>query len=155
MNEAKDKEKIKVTDKRKFDADGNPRDQVAEEQAAEEADVEASAAAQGGPEPEPEQVGDDEPKVDAGPLGEADLGEVDFKTFIVGLGTQAMMFLGFVPDPVSKELEVNLPQAKQMIDIIEILQQKTEGNLEADEAELLKALLFDLRMQYIERSKQS
>ena len=152
---SKDKDKIKVTDKRKFDADGTPRDPAAEEPEPEKAD--AGAAAQDAPEPEPEQLGDDEPKEDAEPLGEGEAGEIeiDFKTFIISLGTQAMMFLGFVPDPVSKELEVSLPQAKQMIDIIAILQQKTEGNLDDDEAQLLESLLFDLRMQYVERGKKS
>ncbi len=155
MSKDKDKDKIKITDKRKFEADGTPREPAGQEPAPEKAD--AGATTQDATEPEPEQIGDVEPKEDAEPLGEGEASEIeiDFKTFIISLGTQAMMFLGFVPDPVSKELEVSLPQAKQMIDIIAILQQKTEGNLDKDEAKLLESLLFDLRMQYIERGKKS
>lgn len=79
--------------------------------------------------------------------------EVNFSALIFSLGTQALMQLGEMEDPISKKKEQNIPQAKQSIDILEILQEKTKGNLTPEEESLLNNLLYDLRMRFVNLSK--
>lgn len=81
------------------------------------------------------------------------LPEIDFTTFIASLSTSAMLHLGLIPDPDTKQPQVNLPLAKQTIDILGMLQAKTQGNLEENEATVLQRLLYDLRMRYLEASR--
>ena len=63
---------------------------------------------------------------------------------------QASMFLGLMPHPGSGKLEKNLPVAKHSIDMLEVLQQKTEGNRTPDESDELEAMLHQLRMAYVQ-----
>lgn len=74
---------------------------------------------------------------------------LDFSTFILSLAATAQMGLGLVPDPQSKVITQNLPVAKQMIDLIAMLKEKTKGNLGREEQELLDSLLTGLRMTYV------
>ena len=94
----------------------------------------------------------------APPAGEASaraLPKVDFSTFLISLGTSAMYHMGVVPDPeTGKPVEPNLPLTQQTIDTIEILQEKTRGNLDADEERLLQSLLTELRMRFVEASRK-
>ena len=69
------------------------------------------------------------------------------------LAFQATAFLGLLPDPISGKPEKNLPQAKHLIDMLEILQQKTEGNRTPDETEDIEAMLYQLRMAYVQICK--
>jgi hypothetical protein len=82
------------------------------------------------------------------------LPEISFSTFIIGLSTQALMHLGEITSPVSEKLEIDIPAAKQMIDILGMLQDKTRGNLAAGEQSLIEDILFDLRMKYVEAVKR-
>jgi hypothetical protein len=82
------------------------------------------------------------------------LPEINFSTFIISLSTQALMHLGEIANPLSGKSEMDVPVAKQMIDILGMLQEKTRGNLDAGEARLLEDLLFDLRMKYVEAVKK-
>jgi hypothetical protein len=66
------------------------------------------------------------------------------------LAFQAMMCMGLMPDPASGKAEKNLPQAKHLIDMLEILQQKTEGNRTSEESEDLEGILYQLRMSYVQ-----
>ncbi|MCL4846464.1 MAG: DUF1844 domain-containing protein [Acidobacteria bacterium] len=79
---------------------------------------------------------------------------VTFANFIVSLGATAAIHLGDVADPSVGTTQVNLPAAGQMIDILAMLQEKTKGNLAADEQQLVDDLLYELRMRYIEASQQ-
>ncbi len=75
---------------------------------------------------------------------------VDFGTFVLSLGSSALIHLGEAPDPISGEKQAaNLPLAQQSIDLLALLQEKTKGNLTDAEGRLLESLLFDLRMRYI------
>ena len=60
------------------------------------------------------------------------------------------MCLGLMPDPVSGKAEKNLPQAKHLIDMLEVLQQKTEGNRTPQESEDIEAMLYQVRMAYVQ-----
>ena len=80
---------------------------------------------------------------------------IDFSTFILSLGSSTLILLGVVEDPTKGEKMVNLPQAREMIDLLTILQEKTKGNLNKEEGILLDNLLFDLRMRYVEKKEKS
>jgi len=78
--------------------------------------------------------------------------EINFTTFVMGLTTQALMHLGEIADP-GQPNAADLPAAKQMIDLLGILRDKTTGNLDAAEEQLLASMLYDLRMRYVEVSR--
>jgi hypothetical protein len=79
---------------------------------------------------------------------------VDFASFAVSLGTSALYHLGLLADPeTGKPGERNLDLARQTIDVIEMLQRKTRGNLDQEEQDLLQRLLTDLRMRFVEASR--
>jgi hypothetical protein len=77
------------------------------------------------------------------------LPEVNFSTFVYSLSTSVLVHLGEIPEPISEKMDKNLPLAKQTIDILGILQEKTKGNLTPDEENLLNSFLYDLRMRYV------
>jgi hypothetical protein len=82
------------------------------------------------------------------------LPSVDFSTFVISLGTSALYHMGMVADPdTGKPAAPNLPVARQTIDTVEMLQEKTQGNLTDEESALIKNLLTDLRMRYVEAAK--
>lgn len=87
------------------------------------------------------------------PEAETQLPEINFLTFVMSLNASALVNLGMVEDPVSKTKVKNLPLAKQTIDMLGMLQEKTRGNLTADEENLLKHILYELRMIYIKEKK--
>lgn len=82
------------------------------------------------------------------------LPEINFSTFVIGLSTQVLMHLGEIANPVSGNVEIDVPTAKQMIDILGLLKDKTRGNLNASEDRLMEDILFDLRMKYVEAVKK-
>ena len=79
--------------------------------------------------------------------------EASFSLFASSLVTQALISLGEVENPFSKTKNHNLDQAKFTIDTLQIIKDKTSGNLTDDETKLLETALYDLRMRYVEKSK--
>ncbi|MEK6745014.1 MAG: DUF1844 domain-containing protein [Nitrospirota bacterium] len=75
--------------------------------------------------------------------------DLDFSTFIISLASSAQVNLGALPHPETNQTAQNFPAAKQMIDILTMLQTKTKGNLTEAEAALLEQVLFSLRMHYV------
>lgn len=86
--------------------------------------------------------------------GVESLREINFSTFVISLSTQALMHLGEIPNPLTGKVESDIPVAKQMIDIIGLLRDKTRGNLDAGEEKLVDDVLFDLRMRYVDAVKK-
>ena len=86
---------------------------------------------------------------------EGGLPQVDFSSFCLSLATSALYHLGVIGDPESGEPveQKNLPVAAQTIDALEMLRQKTAGNLDDEEEKLLDGLLYELRMRYVEAGK--
>jgi len=82
------------------------------------------------------------------------LPEINFSAFVISLSTQALLHLGEIADPLSGKVEIDVPVAKQMIDILAMLKDKTRGNLNASEDRLMQDILFDLRMKYVEAVKK-
>jgi hypothetical protein len=78
---------------------------------------------------------------------------IDFSTFVMSLNASALVNLGVIADPVTGKSDKNLPLGKQTIDIISMLEEKTRGNLTPDEAKLIKGMLYDLRITYIQQSR--
>ncbi len=80
-----------------------------------------------------------------------DQNALSFAGFVLSLATTAAVHFGDVTDPgTGTRGEPNLPAAAQMIEIIEMLQQKTRGNLTQPEEKLLDDLLYELRLRYVQ-----
>ena len=78
---------------------------------------------------------------------------VDFNGLILGFASAALHYIGHSSVEGQKKLEVNLPLSRQNIDIIELLKDKTQGNLSEQESSLISSVLEDLKVKYIEASK--
>ena len=136
--EAEKKEKsFVIKDKRIFDESGDVRKEA--ETLTQEKPLETKAEKAQQPPVEESQE----------PPTEEYLPEMNFANFVLSLSTTAMYHFGDFPDPVSRKAEKNLIAAKQTIDILGLLQSKTEGNLDENEKSLLDGLLFELRMRYV------
>jgi hypothetical protein len=122
-------EKIKVTDKRhRFD--------------------EAPAASPPSPPPSGEpSTPESEPVPPPEPIS--------FAGFILSMGTSALIHLGQEPDPISGKKEIRMERAREVIDLLSLLEEKTKGNLSADEESLMSRLLFTLRMKFVETEKRA
>ncbi|NOY09937.1 MAG: DUF1844 domain-containing protein [Spirochaetes bacterium] len=79
---------------------------------------------------------------------------IDFSLYIAILGQSAMMQLGKIMNPATGKLEKDLVQAKFTIDVLGIIEKKTEGNLTKEESELLKSTLTNLRLNYVEEVRE-
>ena len=79
---------------------------------------------------------------------------VNFSSFILSLATSALIHLGEEANPATGEKSLQLPMARQVIDLISLLEEKTKGNLTEDESSLVSQLLFTLRMKYVETEKK-
>ncbi len=100
------------------------------------------------PKKEEERTGEPPPREDV-LQEEAQLPEINFTNFLLSISTSALIQLGEVPDPVSKQSVKQLSSAKQTIDLIGMLQEKTKGNLSSEEEKLIEYILYDLRMRYV------
>jgi len=93
----------------------------------------------------------------SGPAAQAapELPRVDFSTFVLSLGTSALYHLGIVahPETGQKVSPPELALARNTIDTLELLEEKTRGNLDAQERELLESLLYELRMHFVAAGK--
>ncbi|MBI2609116.1 MAG: DUF1844 domain-containing protein [Deltaproteobacteria bacterium] len=87
------------------------------------------------------------------PQDEQSGGEINFATFVFSLGSAALVELGAAPNPTTGKHQKNLPAAKQNIDLLALIKQKTKGNLTRDEEKLLDNFLYDLRMRYVDATK--
>lgn len=135
MDEKKDAApEIKVVDKRHFNPDGSEKEGPREEAP-----------------PDPELSSQS-----FGETAECDsaLNDVSFANLILSLAGSAQMSLGIAPNPFTQKVEKNLPQAKQTIDLLGMLEEKTRGNLSPEEASLMKVVLSDLRLRYVEEKNK-
>ena len=79
---------------------------------------------------------------------------VNFMNYVASLGFQAMIFLGETPNPITNETEKNLDQAKFLIDTLVMLREKTKGNLNQQETQLLDTYIYELQMKFVEISQK-
>jgi len=78
-----------------------------------------------------------------------------FLQLVLGLSQAGMMALGKLMNPVTRKVEVNLESARDTIDTLEAIESRTRGNLEPDEARVLRQALTDLRLNYVEELKKA
>ncbi len=81
--------------------------------------------------------------------GKCVMPEVNFTAFIMSMNTSALFHLGEISDPASGEKNKDLVLAQHSIDILSLLEEKTKGNLTDEEQDLLKHVLYDLKMRYV------
>jgi hypothetical protein len=79
---------------------------------------------------------------------------IDFTTFVLSLSSAAFMGLGLVARPGTSTKQVDLELAKQNIDLLQLLKEKTKNNLTTDEENLLDSLLFETRMHFVKAQKK-
>src|SRR4051812_33344375 len=115
-----------------------------------EARVEEGAAA--APPPESKAPGAKSPP-HKGPA--TDVPGIDFHTFVLSLGSSALLHLGELERPGAGGPEKDLPMAKHTIDILGMLREKTRGNLTPEEDKLMESLLYDLRLRFVEANAKS
>ncbi|MDH3519572.1 MAG: DUF1844 domain-containing protein [Myxococcales bacterium] len=78
------------------------------------------------------------------------LPHIDFSTFVLSIASSGLYHMGLAPDPSGQSAsEPNLPLARQTIETLEMLEEKTRGNLDADEAKLIQTVLYELRMDFV------
>jgi hypothetical protein len=159
MNE--EQPNFKVTDRRLFNADGSPRDLPPEEKPEVKAVAEPQAAAaptpareEQAPPPEPtaETAAETAPESEE-EFTEEELAEArdpaSFVSFMMSIASNAASALGMMEHPVTHQREVDVELGKHWIDVLGMLENKTAGNLSAQEKRMLESLLSDLRMQYV------
>lgn len=159
MSEGDSNEKgFVVKDRRRFDSSGNERSEDTSKAESEP----TAAASSGSPKKAPQENkpkehaagGKDGAEQASGQTFQAspqtdEAGELNFASFIMSLATQALMQLGEIKPPPGMELEVDKAAARQTIDIIAMLQNKTKGNLDKDESHLIEQILHNLRLSYV------
>ncbi len=87
--------------------------------------------------------------------GECVMPEVNFTAFVMSLNTSALFHLGEISDPVSGEKNRDLVLAKHSIDTLKLLQDKTKGNLNGEEQDILRHVLYDLKMRYVAQADKN
>ncbi len=131
-----------VRDRRRFTPDGDVKESDPQEEKPETTSDEPSSKQQQEAVRET-GTGEDAPKR---------FPEVTFSTFVFSLSSSALVHLGEVPDPNTNKIHKDLALAKQIIDTLAMLQEKTRGNLEKDEEQLLQTVLYDLRLRFVKQS---
>jgi len=146
MPKDKKEEELKIIDKRRFILK-------------EDGSVEERKEAEGQEKPEipqePKRGKTEKKEFDNEAPRVVELPPVDFKTFIASLATTVLINLGHIPEPSTGEPLKNLEVARYHIDIIDMLAEKTRGNLTPEEEEFIKEILRDLKLRYIEEIKSS
>lgn len=107
---------------------------------------------QGEQSPSPTQQAQDDEQAGRGAFTNCTMPQVCFPTFVLSLSSSALVHLGEVPDPETGKPVENIVMAKHTIDILAMLKEKTTGNLDAEEAKLIKDMLFELRMKYVQKA---
>jgi hypothetical protein len=86
--------------------------------------------------------------------GEVEKGQVDFTAFLFGLASTVMIHLGSTPHPETGKVKRDLSLARETLDLLGMLREKTRGNLNVDEERVFEKLLADLRLQFVEANKR-
>lgn len=161
MPQDKPKSEIKVTDKRIFTAEGELREEFRNQVTPSEPSVSPAPPPASPAEPEPPKERRREHKEPPPETGDrrrtisdkAKNPDSAFTNFIEPLIAQAYMSLGMLRNPYQPQTKIDPGAARQMIDILTLLQEKTAGNLTADEEDFLHTHLSELKLAYVQRTK--
>ena len=129
---SEEQQEFKITDRRGFAEDGASKP-VAEEKA-----ESSTANAQVG-----QSTATAESKQERPPI--------DFPSYVLGYYTQGLVLLGEVPNPYTNKKEEDVESARNIVDILTMLEEKTKGNLSSEENQLLGAVLYELRMKFMSK----
>jgi len=124
-----------ISDKRHFTSEGEVRNEASPEEAGAPTRPVADSGA---------------PPGDQGPPGAEE--RIDFPSYLLTYYTQGLVLLGEVPNPYTNKKEENLEAARHTIDILTLLQEKTRGNLDREEQQLLDSVLYELRMKFMAKT---
>ncbi|MBI3246906.1 MAG: DUF1844 domain-containing protein [Deltaproteobacteria bacterium] len=133
---------FRVQDRRRFASDTGESCEETEARNAEDSARKEPANESRAPAGEPQRAQD--------PVHEP----ISFSSFLLGLITQALMLMGEIASVPGQGQQVDLLAARQMIDLLALLQEKTKGNLDPAEETMLENALFDLRMRYVDAAKR-
>ena len=143
-----------VSDRRSFSDSGEPKE-ASTPASARPVVAESAGSSPSGPSPTTAATDPPAENADAATAPtQGDVKPVDFHTFILSLGSSALLHLGELDRPDGSESRPDLRMAKHTIDIIAMLQEKTKGNLTPPEDRLMESLIFDLRLRYVELRKK-
>ncbi len=131
---------FRVVDRRPFSADGSRKDDVVPDEKNEPA---AQATDRSAPRETPSE-----------PVSPFEEDSSGFETLVSYLSTTAMFQLGLIAGPSGEHIPADMPNAKRTLDLLEVLQEKTRGNLSANESRLLEDVLYELRVSFVEMQKR-
>jgi hypothetical protein len=137
MSKDQEESGFRVTDKRAFREDGEPR--------------ETASSSESVNEPQP-QVKETQPPPEEAPAGTG--ARIDFPSYILSYYTQGLVLLGEVPNPYTNKKEEDSEAARHTIDILSMLEEKTKGNLSKEEEQLLGSVLYELRMKFMAKTSR-
>lgn len=139
MANVEDSSGFKVVDRRPFAADGTRKEEGRAEEKVEEA-----------PRAEESRMAE----APRGPREDYDESSTTFETLVSYLSTTAMFQMGLIPGPSGERIPADLPNAQRTVDLLDVLQEKTQGNLTTEESRLLDEVLYELRMTFVEIQKR-
>lgn len=139
---------IKVNDRRKFNLDGTLREGVVIEKK-EETQPQASEQKQTAEQKTEQREKQEREKAETSEKRQDEKATL-FMSFLSTIATNAATVLGMTPHPITGQKMVDLDASKYWIDVLAMLKEKTKGNLEAEEEEMLNDLLTELRLQYVQ-----
>ncbi|MDR0842517.1 MAG: DUF1844 domain-containing protein [Acidobacteriota bacterium] len=128
---SEEQQEFKVTDRRGFDEDGAAKPAAEETAKAEEPST-------------PQTAGQPESKQERPPI--------DFPSYVLGYYTQGLVLLGAVPNPYTNKMEEDVESARNIIDILTMIEAKTKGNLSGEETQLLGSVLYELRLKFMSKT---
>ena len=142
---SEEKKDFVIKDRRTFSQDGQKAEPADEETpAAPKEEEQAASSTEETRETEAAETSQTDESDEQPPMP-----KINFETFVVSLNASALLHLGAIEDPTTGKTDKNLPMAKQTIDILNLIEEKTAGNLSKDEENLLKSILYDLRIIYV------
>ena len=149
MEEDQKKESFVVNDRRRFDSDGNERAQ----NPANSGNVRVEGALKNQPTDTATITNTSTVNEGAPNMAGEVPAEIEFSSFVMSLATQALVQLGDMQPPPGLEMPVDPDAARQTIDILSMLQQKTKGNLNPNETRLMEDILHNLRVSFVRHAK--
>jgi len=140
---------FKVTDRRLFNADGTLReDALIEEPAPTPPPEPQPAVSSGSAQPQRQFAAATAPELQPEPE-DAEPEHTMFNEFLMGIASSAFIYLGLVEHPATRRRQVDMTAAKESIDMLVMLREKTKGNLTHGEEKFFDDLLSELKMHYV------
>ena len=139
MSKEEEETEFRVTDKRIFRENGDIRDESSEKHPQSESESGAPETA--------------DSRIPAAEMPPEHGIRIDFTSYTLSYYTQGLVLLGEVPNPYTNKKEEDIEGARHMIDILSMLEEKTKGNLSAQEQQLLESVLYELRMKFMAKTK--